>query len=168
MIKISIIGPESSGKSTLGVYLSRVLECSLTLEYAREYLNNKNTYVFSDLRKISIKQHSYYNDKIKEGGNYLVSDTCLIDIEVWSEIKYKKVDKKILELSKKEVYDIYILCSPDIPWYRDKLRENPENRDLIFEHFRKKISTRKLNYHIVKGSLTERLMSCLDIIYKMK
>ena len=168
MIKISIIGPESSGKSTLGVYLSRVLECSLTLEYAREYLNNKNTYFFSDLRKISIKQHSYYNDKIKEGGNYLVSDTCLIDIEVWSEIKYKKVDKKILELSKKEVYDIYILCSPDIPWYRDKLRENPENRNLIFEHFKKKISSRKLNYHIVKGSLTERLMSCLGIIYKMK
>ena len=51
---------------------------------------------------------------------------------------------------------------------RDKLRENPENRDLIFEHFKKKISSRKLNYHIVKGSLTERLMSCLDIIYKMK
>ena len=36
MIKVSIIGPESSGKSTLGVYLSRVLECSLILEYARE------------------------------------------------------------------------------------------------------------------------------------
>ena len=168
MLKIIVTGPESSGKSTLAKVLSKYFKIPSSKEYAREYLNNKNTYVFSDLRKISIKQHSYYNDKIKEGGNYLVSDTCLIDIEVWSEIKYKKVDKKILELSKKEVYDIYILCSPDIPWYRDKLRENPENRDLIFEHFKKKISSRKLNYHIVKGSLTERLMSCLDIIYKMK
>ena len=41
MKKISIVGPESSGKSTLGVYLSRVLECSLVLEYSREYLRNK-------------------------------------------------------------------------------------------------------------------------------
>ena len=36
-----------------------------------------------------------YNKKINEGGNFIISDTCLLDIEIWSEIKYKKVDKKM-------------------------------------------------------------------------
>ena len=98
MKKISIVGPESSGKSTLGIYLSRVLECSLVLEYSREYLRNKKKYEFSDLIKIAEKQNMLYNKKINEGGSFIISDTCLLDIEIWSEIKYKKVDKKISKL----------------------------------------------------------------------
>ena len=168
MIKISLIGPESSGKSTLAIYLSRVLDCTLIFEHAREYLKNKKNYNFSDLKKISIKQNDIYNKKKKGGADYLVSDTCLIDIEVWSDIKYKKIDKKILELSKSENFDIYFLCSPDIPWHEDSLRENPEKRDLIFDYFKKKLSEKKLKYYIIKGSVLKRLNSCLDIIYKNK
>ena len=170
MKKISIVGPESSGKSTLGVYLSRVLDCSLVLEYSREYLKNRIKYRFSDLTKIAEKQNRLYNKKINESGNFIISDTCLLDIEVWSEMKYKKVDKKILKLSMGEVYDVYFLCAPDIPWQEDILRESPEEnkRKLIFELFKKKMSNRNLNYYVIDGNLTKRLKSCLDIIDKMK
>ena len=170
MKKISIVGPESSGKSTLGVYLSRVLDCSLVLEYSREYLRNKKKYSFSDLTKIAEKQNRLYTKKINERGNFIISDTCLLDIEVWSEIKFKKVDKKILKLSMDEVYDVYFLCAPDIPWQEDILRENPDEkkRKLIFKLFEKKMSNRNLNYYVVDGNLTKRLKSCLDIIHKIK
>ena len=42
MIKISIVGPESSGKSTLALSLSQKLDCKLCEEYSRKYLEKKN------------------------------------------------------------------------------------------------------------------------------
>ena len=57
MKKISIVGPEACGKSLLANTLSKSLNCSLTQEYARKYLNNKNNYDYDDLTQIAIKQN---------------------------------------------------------------------------------------------------------------
>jgi nicotinamide riboside kinase len=34
---------------------------------------------------------------------------------------------------KKQKFNHYFLCKPDIPWEEDPLRENSENRDELFE-----------------------------------
>ena len=92
-----------------------------------------------------------------------------LDIEIWSEIKYKKVDKKISKLSIDETYDIYFLCAPDILARRCiKRKPNENKRKLIFELFEKKMSNRNLNYYVIDGNLTKRLKTCLDIIHKMR
>ena len=65
MKKISIVGPESSGKSLLANTLSKSLNCSLTEEYARQYLTNKNSYDYDDLTQIAIKQNEIIKNKIK-------------------------------------------------------------------------------------------------------
>ena len=49
MIKISFVGPESSGKTTLAETLSKKLNCTLVSEYARKYLKDKSDYSVYDL-----------------------------------------------------------------------------------------------------------------------
>ncbi len=164
MIKISVVGPESSGKSTLARSLSKTLECELCDEYAREYLEKKSIYNILDLEIIAKKQNIIIEDAIKRGGDYIIADTSILDIELWSRIKFNRVKKKILRLSKKEEFDIYLLCKPDIPWEYDKLRENQNNRDMIYEEFRSAMKERKLNYYIIEGSLVNRINSSLNII----
>ena len=62
MKSISIIGPESSGKTTLSILLSKILKGKYVDEYAREYLNNKKKYSISDLDKIALnKQFEFLN-----------------------------------------------------------------------------------------------------------
>ena len=168
MIKISFVGPESSGKSTLAKTLASRLNCPLIHEYAREYLENTKKYSFSDLNKIAVEQAARFQNSIKKKDKYLIADTCLVDIEIWSEAKYKVLDPKIEELSKSEIFDIYFLCKPDIPWEADPLRENPKKRDDLFKKFNKKLTQRNLNYFIVKGNLENRLTFCLDIISRNK
>ena len=56
MIKISIVGPESSGKSTLALSLSQKLECEVCEEHSRKYLEKKKHYDISDLKTIAKQQ----------------------------------------------------------------------------------------------------------------
>ena len=49
MKKISIVGPESSGKTTLAVFLSKILKGIYVNEYARDYLNKNKNYTINHL-----------------------------------------------------------------------------------------------------------------------
>ena len=57
MKRISVVGPESSGKTTLTKYLSKTLKCNYSEEYARTYLDKKETYDVHDLIKIAKEQN---------------------------------------------------------------------------------------------------------------
>ena len=161
--KISIIGPESSGKTLLSNILSRIINCKKTNEFAREYLYKKTTYDFEDLDKIAVGQNNLIRPYLNKD-NYLIADTSNIVTEIWSKLKFNQVSKKVTEISKSEVFDGYILCKPDIPWEFDKLRENPNNRMEIYNYYRKILKERKLDFIIAKGTLINRTISCLDFI----
>ena len=91
MIKISIVGPESSGKSTLALSLSQKLECEVCEEHSRKYLEKKIHYDVSDLKTIAKEQDKLIRKGIERGGKYLLADTCVLDIELWSKIKFNKI-----------------------------------------------------------------------------
>ena len=164
MIKIAFLGPESSGKTTLAEMLTKKLNCSLVSEYARKYLEDKPDYSVHDLKKIVEGQSRELYKKSKKREMFLISDTCLIDIEIWSEVKFKTLDPEIKKNSDEEKFDIYFLCKPDIPWEYDKLRENQYNRESIYEEFKSIMKEKKLNYFIMKGSVSKRISSALKII----
>ena len=161
--KISIIGPESSGKTLLANILSRIINCKKTNEFAREYLYKKITYDFEDLDKIAVGQNNLIRQYLNKD-NYLIADTSNIVTEIWSKLKFNQVSKKVAEISKSEIFDGYILCKPDIPWEFDKLRENPNNRMEIYSYYLNILKERKLNFIIAKGTLINRTISCLDFI----
>ena len=55
--KIAIIGPESSGKTTISQAIANYFQTNYVPEYAREYLTkNGPLYTFNDLKKMAQKQ----------------------------------------------------------------------------------------------------------------
>ncbi len=150
MLKIIVTGPESTGKTTLCEYLSKHYKTSLIQEYAREYIENLNKeYKKEDLLIIAKKQYSL--EKIEK--KILICDTDLITIKIWSEYKYGCCDKLILELIKLQRNEnrLYLLCKDDIPWKYDNQRENPYNRGLIFNIYKKELTNLGHKYIIIKG-----------------
>lgn len=162
--KISIIGPESSGKTTITKILAKVLNCNYCEEYARDYLRKRKNYKYDDLIEIGKGQNRIIKKSVSDNSRYFIADTSCIVVELWSKIKFKKVDEELYQLSKSENFDFYLLCKPDIPWEKDNLRENPEDRDKIFIEYEAVLKRRKLKYKIIKGSLIERLLTSLDFI----
>ena len=64
----------------------------------------------------------------------------------------------------KRLPDLYILCFPDIPWEFDPQRENPHDRLNLFNIYKRKIEGLKVDYAIIKGTMSERLKMIEQII----
>jgi NadR type nicotinamide-nucleotide adenylyltransferase len=164
MKKVVISGPESSGKSTLSKHLSESLFIPHVREYAREYIDSLNReYNEEDLVQIAKGQLGLEEDIISQTPSYLICDTDLLTIKVWSEYKYGSCDLEIIELLKNNLPDLYLLTSPDFPWKEDLQRENPNNRDELFSIYKEEIIKLGVPFVVVSGSELYRLERVMEI-----
>jgi len=167
MKKISIVGPESSGKTTVARALAKLLKETFVKEYAREYLTKNKQYSIKDLKIISERQSKNINNANLKVKKYLITDTSIIDIRIWSEMKYNKCHNSIKTKAIEENFDLYLLCKPDLPWFEDPLRENPHDRKKLFNAFKLALKEKKAKYIILEGNLITRLLSALNSINKL-
>jgi nicotinamide riboside kinase len=147
MHKIIVTGPESSGKTTLCKALSIHFKIPFAKEYARKFLDELGrNYTQSDLLKIA-------GGQLKSEKNTQLLDTDLITIKIWSNYKYGSCDKWIIEQIERQKSEkrFYLLCTPDIPWQADKQRENPKDREKLFEIYKTELEKLGHKYFIVKG-----------------
>ncbi|MFN5417425.1 MAG: AAA family ATPase [Flavobacteriia bacterium] len=164
MLRIGIIGPESSGKSELSKALAKSYSCDWIPEYAREYLENLNRpYSFEDLEEIARKTFDLIQS-CENSNSFCFIDTELIVMKVWSEFKYKKCSDFIIDHILKQKIDFYLLCFPDIPWEYDPLRENENDRMELFNIYENELKTYDFPYFVVRGDLNNRIKSCQDIL----
>jgi len=136
--KIVVIGPESTGKSTLCGYLADYYNTLWCPEFAREYLlENGTAYTIDDLITIAKGQldtvQKYtraLQSQIDQTGivKPLIVDTDMYVMKVWAEYVFGTCPTFILNEINKQDYDLYLLCKPDIPWVKDELREYPDEK----------------------------------------
>ena len=123
------------------------------------YLNkNGLDYQYSDIKEIAKLQL----EKEALLGRPLIVDNDLINLYIWSIEKFGKVDPLIsneLELYREK--RTYFLCSPDIPWEPDPQRENPHDRNRLFEIYLSIFKQYELPYQIISGNHEFRLESVL-------
>jgi len=150
--KIAIIGPESSGKSTLTQQLAAHFNEPFVPEYGRLYLEqNGPAYSFDDLKIIADKMLTIEAEKREAAHRFLFCDTDLIMIKVWYQVKYNTVPKKLIDQIAANPYSFYFICYPDLPWEADPLRENPNRRRELFDRYLKEVTKLGTQYKIIKG-----------------
>src|SRR5262245_33143576 len=126
MKKIAIVGPESTGKTTLAEKLSEHYHTAFVPEYAREYIGKlKRKYTLQDIEIISRKQLELEDEKAKGTGKVLFCDTNLIVSKIWAENSFGECPQWISEEIKNRHYDFYLLMDIDLPWVADEQREHP-------------------------------------------
>ena len=164
-IKIAITGPESCGKTTLAVQLSAALNESFSSECARTFLENlEGKYRQSDLDLIAIGQLKNQQKAIENCRKYAIFDTDLSVIKIWSDVVYGDCSDFINTNFEANFADLYLLCAPDMPWEADPLRENPTNRDELFEKYEQLLKDYQLPYVVIAGNQKQRLETVLEIL----
>ncbi|RYY85786.1 MAG: ATPase, partial [Chitinophagaceae bacterium] len=115
--KIVIIGPESSGKSTLCKQLAAHYNTSWCPEYARTYLEvNGAAYEYGDLLRIAQGQLALEDWLAQEAIEpYYFVDTNLYVLKVWYEVVFGQCPPWILKQCAAQQCDLYLLCTPDLP-----------------------------------------------------
>ena len=178
--KIAIIGPESTGKSTLCQQLAKHYDTLWCPEYAREYLLLHGTqYSYDDLLTIARGQveleekyiqllvkssESGVQSQKKKGDSELSPDsyrdhnskplfidTDMYVMKVWCEFVFGKCHQFILDEIATRKYDLYFLCNVDLPWTSDVLREYPD------------FGTRKKLYEMYKSIIMSQPIPWVEI-----
>jgi NadR type nicotinamide-nucleotide adenylyltransferase len=169
--RIVILGPESTGKSTLCASLAEHFHCSWVPEFARKYLTGLNRpYNYDDLLIIARGQLQA-EDEIAQGtaGKILFIDTDMYVLKVWCEFVFGKCHSFILDQIVKRQYDLYLLCNTDLPWAKDELREYPdlENRNKLFRIYKDLMINQQTAWAEISGQNEERLKRAISAVEGM-
>jgi NadR type nicotinamide-nucleotide adenylyltransferase len=180
--KIVIIGPESTGKSTLCQELAEYFETIWCPEYAREYLlTNGTDYSFQDLLTIAkgqIALEEQLAEKLEQRAAPLLEqdydipyfiDTDMSVMKVWCEFVFNKSHPFIEEQLAKRKVDHYFLCQPDLPWVKDQLREYPDlaTREKLFTIYRSWLESQSVPWTLIQGKDTERMQLAVRAVNRI-
>jgi nicotinamide riboside kinase len=167
-LRIAMIGPESSGKTSLAKLLSAEFGFALVEEYAREYLTSLGrSYELDDIQSIYQKQMLIEQEVLGTGVKGIISDTEYINGLVWCEEKYGVRPSWFVDVIQKQPYNMYLLTSPDLPWVPDPLRENPGNGEYLFERYKQELERINAIYVVVDGVGEARLNKAQKAIIQL-
>lgn len=157
MKKIILTGPEASGKSTLAKALADHFKTSYVPEFARSFLPTLDRpYEETDLLTIAKGQYALEKKHAQKDLSLLICDTSLLVMKVWSDYRFGKTHPWILDRLQENSLALYLLCSPDIPWEPDPLRENPHDRDDLFEIYCRELRALRHAFIMIQGSDHEK------------
>jgi NadR type nicotinamide-nucleotide adenylyltransferase len=165
--KIAVIGPESTGKSTLSEQLANYFGTIWIPEYARKYVGElKRKYTLDDIVKISETQHSEIDEKIKEANKFIFVDTEDIINKIWCDIVFRVCPDVIESRITNYPFDFYLLLKPDLPWIADPLREYPDRdkREHLYELYKQELTGRNLPFAEVSGFDEQRFENALKAV----
>jgi NadR type nicotinamide-nucleotide adenylyltransferase len=163
--RIGVIGPESTGKTSLCEALAIHYHTVWVPEYSREYIPRLNQpYTLNDIEDISKKQLEMEAAAIDKAERYLFADTELIVAMVWCLDSFNKVPAWMVKKIMDTKYDLYLLTLPDLPWIKDPVRENGHRREYFFNWYREELDKRNLPYSIIGESGISRLNNSIDAI----
>ena len=162
---IALVGPESSGKTTLANQLAVHFGAKLVAEFAREYIDTLNRpYTKEDVTFIAKQQVESENRAIKSGNAIIICDTDVLVVKVWRVVKWGDTDSLVENRFKNQEERLYLLLRPDLPWEADSQREHPTERNELFAYYEDYLIQAKKRYAIVEGLGVLRLENALRAI----
>ncbi len=169
--KIVVIGPESTGKSTLCQQLASHYDAAWSPEYARQHLLRfGNKYTYDDLLTIAKGQlameYAGTFASLDRNKPVMFIDTDMYVMKVWCEFVFGKCHKFILDEIIERKYDLYLLCNTDLPWVKDELREYPDldTRNKLFSIYKDLMINQTVPWVEISGNNEERLNIAIEAV----
>jgi hypothetical protein len=117
---------------------------------------------------IAIGQIRLENEALLIANKVLFCDTNLMVTKVFSEIYYNYCDPSLDKAAKKHKYDLFFLTDIDIPWEKDDLRDNPNERSAAFQMFKKALIENQKPFITLSGDSNERLQKAIEAINNLE
>ena len=163
--KIAIVGPESTGKSTMSAYLAEHYHTAWVPEFARGYCEKLTAApTWQDEINMFNGQIALEQEFLPQANRILICDTTFITVKIWSDHTFGKSPQEVLDELPKHTYDLYLLLNIDLPWQDDPLRDFPHMREHFMAVWYKELDELKANHVLITGSDAERYQNAVNAI----
>ncbi len=163
--KIAVVGPESTGKSTMSAFLAGHYHTTWVPEYAREYCEKlTKDPTWQDEINMFHGQIALEKELLPSANGILICDTTFITVKIWSDHIFGKSPQVVLDELPKHPYDLYLLLDIDLPWQDDPLRDFPTLREHFMEIWYKELDALNANYVVISGTGQDRYDSAVAAI----
>lgn len=163
--KIAVVGPESTGKSTLSAQLANHYNTVWVPEYARGYCEAlTEPCSWQDEINMFHGQLQLEKELLPKANQLLICDTTFITVKIWSDYTFGKAPQEVIDELPKHTYDLYLLMDIDLPWQDDPLRDFPHLREYFMQVWHKELQDLKATYVTIAGTDEERLFNAISAI----
>lgn len=170
LIKIAVVGPESTGKSTMAKYLAKEFNTFCVPEYARYYCKDlNNSYTLQDELNMFHGQVALEDAIISSSqNNIIICDTTIMTVKIWSDHLFNQTPTNVIDEITNRKYDLYLLMDINLPWENDPLRDFPNEREHFMKIWIKELESIAANYVVISDIEQKRLdlgkNTCIDYI----
>lgn len=166
LLKIAVVGPESTGKSTLSPQLAAHFGTIWVPEYARYYCA-----ALAEPCTLQDEINMFHGQVALEESlipiaknNLLICDTTFITIKIWSDHMFGTTPQIVLDELQERTYDHYLLLDIDLPWQDDPLRDFPDLREHFLQVWKDELRALNAPYTLISGANGERLQSAITAV----
>lgn len=139
-IRVTILGAESTGKSTLSKLLAEQFGTKEISEYGRDYdatFKQGSNWNEEDFMMIAKGHFALAEAIASNAGSVVIEDTDLLQTVVWSEALLPEASTVLINRLKNAVRpDLYLLLSPEIEWIDDGTRYHSTAEERQWFHAR--------------------------------
>lgn len=166
LLRVAILGAESSGKSTLAAALAERLGTVWVPEYLREFVETRGRVpVAEDQFFIASTQVAREREAMTAARAILVCDTTPLMTVLYSRHYFGGEDAPLAALAASTQYDLTLVTAPDVPWVADGLqRESEAVRQLIYRQLLDELAARQIPHHILHGQLEQRMAQTMPLL----
>ena len=166
--RVSVFGPESTGKSTLAAALARALDTVYVPEFARAYLESRGgVLVRPEMDVIGEGQLAMEDAAAGDANRVLVCDTDPLATVVWCEVMYGEAPAWLVEKARARRYALTLLCEVDLPWENDLVRYLPHDRPGFFARCEAALRAAGRRYTVIRGTGDERTINAIAAVERM-
>ncbi len=170
-ITVALLGGESSGKTTLGLALSRQLNAlgvsaELVPEHLRAWCEREGRPPLAhEQAGIASEQTRLIAVAAQSGAQVVVADTTALVVAAYGEHVFNDRSLFPLSLSAQQRSHLTLLMGLDLPWQTDGMfREGPGARADIDAILRRELQSANIPFQTVYGSAEARLQHALRAV----
>lgn len=159
VLRVAILGAESSGKSTLAEALAQRYGSVWVPEYLREFVDTLGRVPNEqDQYGIALTQRAREDAAALDARRLLFCDTTPLMTALYSRVYWGRVDARLADLDASHDYASTFVTAPDTPWEPDGLqRESEEVRQQVHRMLLETLAARGIGYTLLEGELPHRI-----------